>query len=403
MEKSFSRPQSKSIFRLRNIVVAAVIVLAIALSLFFLLRKKPAANTPPTVEIESVKTGNVNVYGDFAGRIRAKQFVEVRARVEGYLEKMLFEEGTYIKKGQTLFIIDPTLYRANVAKARASLNKAEAAMQKAKRDLDRIKPLYEQNAASKLDLDNAVAAYETASADVLVNQAELTSAELTLGYTNVKSPISGYISQRNADVGTLVGPSGKSLLATIVNSDTVQIDFSMTALDYLTSKERNVNLGKIDNNKGWSPYVTITLADGSVYPYKGLVDFADPKVDPETGTFQVRAEMPNPDNALLSGEFTRVKLLMDVRENAIEVPSKAVEIERGGAYVYVVLPDSVVERRFVETGPELENSIIIERGIAPGENIITEGYHKIKHGMKVIPMTAATDSVKTETNKPKGK
>lgn len=371
----------------KNVIILFISLTVIVIGIILLLRKAPPQVSLPVVQVEKVTEDNVEVYGEYAGRIRAKQYVEVRARVEGYLESMLFEEGTYIRKGQTLFVIDPKLYKANVEKAKAQLNKARAVMDKAKRDLERIKPLYEQNAASRLDLDNATASYESAKADVIVYEAEVTQAEMTLGYTTVKSPISGYISERNVDIGTLVGPGGKSLLATVVNSDSVKIDFSMTALDYLSSKERNVNIGKRDTTKNWTPYVTITLADGSTYPYKGLVDFADPKVDPETGTFSVRAEMPNPDKALLPGEFTRVKLLMDIRENAIEVPVKALEIEKGGAFVYVVRPDSIVERRYVETGPEMENSVIIERGIAPGENIITEGYHKVKHGMKVIPVT----------------
>lgn len=377
----------------KNIAIIFALIVILGGTLFFILKKKEVQTTYPTVEIEKVLTDNVKIYGEYAGRIRAKQYVEVRARVEGYLESMSFEEGTYINKGQTLFVIDPKLYKANVEKAKAQLNKARAAMEKAKRDLERIKPLYEQNAASRLDLDNATAAYESAKADVIVYEAEVTQAEMTLSYTSVKSPISGYISERNVDIGTLVGPGGKSLLATVVNSDTVKVDFSMTALDYLTSKERNVSLGVRDTTKGWSPYVTITLADGSVYPYKGMVDFADPKVDPETGTFSVRAEMPNPDKALLPGEFTRVKILMDVRENAIQVPVKSLEIEKGGAYIYIVRPDSIVERRYVETGPETGNSIIIERGVAAGENIITEGYHKVKHGMKVTPVIAPVKTI----------
>ena len=155
---------------------------------------------------------------------------------------------------------------------------------------------------------------------------------MTLGYTTVRSPISGYISERSADIGTLVGPGGQSLLATVVKSDTVRVDFSMTALDYLRSKARNVNLGHKDSTRKWDPYITVTLADDSQYPFRGLVDFADPQVDPRTGTFSVRAEMPNPEHVLLPGQFTKVKLLLDVRENAVVVPSKALVIEKGGAY-----------------------------------------------------------------------
>ncbi len=377
------------------IVVAAAIALGIGL--YFMIKPRPHAEVLPVVGVEPVTTSEVNIYGEYVGRIRAQQFVEVRARVEGYLESMLFAEGTYIKKGQTLFIIDPTLYRARVQKAKAQLNKARAVAQKAERDLNRIRPLYAQNAASQLDLDNAVAAYESATAEVIVSEADLTQAELTLSYTAVQSPISGYISERSADIGTLVGPSGNSLLATVVKSDTVKVDFSMTALDYLKSKSRNVNIGQQDSSRKWQPYVTVTLADGTEYPYRGPVDFADPQVDPKTGTFSVRAEMPNPERVLLPGEFTKVKVLLDVRHDAVTVPSKSVVIEKGGAYIFVVRPDSIVEKRFIETGPETGNNIIVERGLAGGENIVVEGYHKLKHGMKVDPEPIAMIERK-ETN-----
>ena len=369
---------------------------AVAALLIWLLRPQTQQPVYPIVAVEPVTTDNVNIYGEYVGRIRAQQFVEVHARVEGYLEQMLFAEGTHVNKGQTLFVIDPKLYRARANRARAQLNKARAQALKAERDLNRIRPLYEQNAASQLDLDNAIAAYESAAADVKVSEADLTQAEMTLGYTTVRSPISGYISERSADIGTLVGPGGQSLLATVVKSDTVRVDFSMTALDYLRSKARNVNLGHKDSTRKWDPYITVTLADDSQYPFRGLVDFADPQVDPRTGTFSVRAEMPNPEHVLLPGQFTKVKLLLDVRENAVVVPSKALVIEKGGAYLFVVRPDSIVEKRFVETGPELGNSIVIERGLVQGEDIVTEGYHKLSHGMKVQP---AREAVRKETEK----
>ena len=370
-------------------VIAGLVVVTVLLVI--LLRPRPAAVVLPVVAVEPVTTEDVNIYGDYVGRIRAQQFVEIRARVEGYLEKMLFAEGTYIRKGQTLFVIDPRVYRARVDKAKAQLNKARAQALKAKRDLDRIRPLFEQSAASQLELDNATAAYESAVADVAVGEADLTQAQMTLGYTSVQSPIAGYISERNADIGTLVGPSGKSLLATVVKSDTVRVDFSMTALDYLRSKARNVNLGHRDSTRKWDPYITVTLADGSEYPYRGLVDFADPQVHPQTGTFSVRAEMANPDHILLPGQFTKVRLLLDVREDAVVVPSKAIEIEKGGAYIYVVRPDSIVEKRFVETDSEWGNNIVVERGLVRGEDIVVEGYHKLQHGMKVEPVAPRRD------------
>lgn len=371
---------------------ALTAILVIIIAIFIFKRNKPIAEIYPVVATQPVGIDDVKIYGDYVGRIRAQQFVEIHARVEGYLEKMLFDEGTYVKKGQVLFQIDPTIYKARAERAEAQLNKAKAQALKAERDLNRIRPLFELNAASQLDLDNAIANYEGANADVAVCEADMVQAQMTLGYTTVRSPISGYISERNADIGALVGPGSQSLLATIVKSDTVQIDFSMTSLEYLKSKSRNVNLGHTDTTRTWNPYVTITMADGSIYPYKGLVNFADPQIDPKTGTFSVRAEMPNPEHTLLPGQFTRVRLLMDVHENAVVVPTKAIAIESGGAFIYVVRPDSVVEKRFVELGPELKNTTVVERGIAPAEHIVVEGYHKLLHGLKVAPISATAEN-----------
>ena len=377
------------------IVIAAVAIVA-AGGLWWWLRPEPAKPVWPVVEVEPVQTDDIELYGEYVGRIRAQQFVEIRARVEGFLEKMMFEEGTYVRKGQPLFIIDPKLYQARANKARAQLNKDKAMALKAERDLKRIRPLYEQNAASQLDLDNAIASYESATAAVAMSEADLTQTETALSYTTVSSPLSGYISERSVDIGTLVGPNGKSLLATVVKSDTVRVDFSMTGLDYLKSKARNVNLGQRDSSRKWDPYITITLADNTQYPLRGLVDFADPQVDPETGTFSVRAEMANPDRILLPGQITKVRLLLDVRENATVVPTKSIVIEKGGAYVFVIRPDSIAERRMIELGPEVNNRVIVERGVVPGEMIVVEGFHKLTHGDRVDPVPAPEKERATE-------
>ena len=364
--------------------VYTVIGIAVILAVYwFVTREKETEPEAPIVSVTPAQQQDVEIYGEYVGRIRAQQFVEVRARVEGFLEQMLFAEGTHVKKNQVLFVINQDQYRAKVDKASAQLKKDEAQARKTERDLERIRPLYEQNAASQLDLDNAIAAYETAVASVGMSQADLDQAEQELGYTVVRSPIAGQISERHVDLGTLVGTSGKSLLATIVKSDTVLIDFSMTALDYLKSKERNIIIGQKDSTRSWQPTVTITLPDNSVYPYKGLVDFAEPQVDPKTGTFSVRAEMNNPEHVLLPGQFTKVKLLLEVRENATVIPQKALIIEKGGAYIFVMRKDSTAEKRFIELGPEFGNNVVVERGLIPGEIIVDEGYHKLTPGIKM--------------------
>ena len=367
----------KAIF---GIIAAAALA---AGAILVLLRPEHVEEILPVVGIDTVRTRNVEIYGEFPGKIRAQQFVEVRARVEGYLEDMMFAEGTYVKKDQVLFIIDPKQYKAQVDRAEALVTKNKAIALKAERDLARIRPLYEQKAASQLDLDNAIAAYESAKADVQVSEANLTEARLALSYTTVRSPISGYISERHVDIGTLVGLGAQSLLANVVKSDTVLVEFKMTDLDYQKSKARNVNLGQKDTSRHWDPFVTITMADKTQYKYKGLVDFADPRVDAKSGTFSVRAEMPNPDRELLPGQFTNVRVLLDVRENAVAVPTKAITIEKSGSFIYVVKADASVEKRFIQTGPEVENATIVERGLNPNEIIVVEGQHKLSHGTKV--------------------
>lgn len=368
------------------------VLVVVTLSVWLLTRKPDAeSESLPEVTVVMVDTARVDVYGEYDGSIRATQSVEVTARVEGILEKMLFKEGSYVTKGQALFVIDPKLYQAQVDRAKAELDRAKALLNKANRDLARIQPLYSQKAASQLDLDNAEAAVECAEADVEICKVGLLEANVTLGYTRVVAPISGYISESAVDVGALVGPGGRALLATIVRSDTVMVDFSMTSLEYLRSKDRNVNIPCEDNGECLDKlpsYVNITLADGSEYPYRGLVDFADPVVDTQTGTFTVRAEMPNPEGCLLPGERTKVKVLLDVVEGGMTVPAVAVQDNDDGKYVYVVSDDGKVDKRYVSVGKPVGKSIVVKSGLAPGEMVATDKFDILFANEKVIPVNA---------------
>lgn len=355
---------------------------------YFTACKKQQVVNPPVVLVEPVTVDNISIYGDYVGSIRALQNVEVHARVDGYIEKMTFNEGKKVVKGEPLFYINNAQYKAKLERAKAKLERDLAQEAKAKNDLERIKPLFELNAASRLDLDNAIAAYNIAKADVAMAKADLAQSQLEYDYTIVRSPITGYMTERLADIGALVG-SKNSLLARVVKRDTVTVDFKLTALDYLWSQKRNVHLGDVDSTRWWQPTVKVTLADNSVYDEVGIVDFASPQVDPKTGTFGVRAELPNPNQELLPGQFTRVKLLLDVLENVVAVPLKSVSIEKGGAFIYVVRPDSVAEKRFIELAQEQNNKVVVTRGLMKGEQIVVEGYQKLIHGEKVIPKTQA--------------
>ncbi len=365
------------------------VLIVVGLSVWLLMRT-PAPNFEklPEVTVALVDTTRMEVFDEYDGTIRASQSVEVTARVEGILEKMLFKEGSYVTKGQALFIIDPKLYKAQVDRAQAQLDRAKALLDKAKRDLSRIRPLYVQKAASQLDLDNAEAAVECAEADVEICKVDLLEAQITLGYTRVAAPISGFISERMVDVGALVGPGGRSLLATIVRSDTVMVDFSMTSLEYLKSKDRNVNIRCDDGEclDRLPSYVTVLLADGSDYPYQGLVDFADPVVDTTTGTFSVRAEMPNPEGRLLPGEKTKVKVLLDVLQGIMTVPKEAVQSNGNEKYVYVISPEGAVDRRDIVVGGTIGKVTEVKRGLTPGEFVATDKFELLSKDSKVIPI-----------------
>ena len=376
-------------------LLIGVLVVA-GLSVWLLLcRPASSPDSIPEVGVAVADTSRLDVYEEFEGSIRARQSVEVTARVEGILEKMLFREGSYVEKGQTLFVIDPRLYQAHVDRAHAQLDRAKALKNKADRDLSRIRPLYNQKAASQLDLDNAEAAVECAEAEVEICRVDLLEAQVTLGYTRVAAPISGYISERMVDVGALVGPGGKSLLATIVRSDTVMVDFSMTSLEYFKSRDRHVNFCCEEDEECLDKLpscVSITLADGSVYPYKGLVDFADPMVDTATGTVSVRAEMPNPDGLLLPGEKTKVKVLVDVLEGVMTVPLVAVRGERGSYYVYVVSADGIVTKRPVAVGSKSGRWIAVKDGLAPGEMVAVDEFEALAKAKVVKPVGVPADS-----------
>lgn len=367
--------------------------LSIYITVLLLYSCKTELEAPPIVIVEKPTTENIYIHGDYVGQLTAKKKVEVRARVDGFLENMLFKEGKLVEEGELLFTIDPSQYEARVNRANAQLAQAKAATAKAERDVKRLKPLYEQNAASQLDLDNAIAALEKEKANIMMYEAELQQAQLELSFTKVRSPLSGYIGERQVDIGTLVGSKGASLLTSVFQTDTVFVHFHMTALDYLKSKNYNVDLTSADTlHRGFKPTVSVTKADRTEYPLKGIVDFTNPQVDSKTGTFTLRAEIPNPDRELLPGQFTRVKVLLNVIEDALLVPKKSIIVEKGGEFVYVMRPDSTIEKRYIQTGDELKTSVVVIRGLLANELLVTEGIHKLDHGIKIQP-TAPGDSV----------
>lgn len=344
-------------------------------------------NNTLTVSVEKVQNTETETYGEYDGDIRAYRNIEIHARVEGFLENITFNEGKKVRKGEPLFYINSDLYKAKVEKAKAQLEKDKAQKVKAEQYLERIKPVYEQNAASEVELENAQAALNVAKAAVTMSQADLDQAQLQLSYTVIYSPITGYISERYVDIGSLVG-GARTLLATVIDRDTVEVHFSMTPLEYLKCERLNIHLGETDSTRSWQPLVTVTLADNSVFKEKGIVDFAAPQVNPETGKFEVRAKLANPNQDLLPGQKTKVKLLMNVRDDVAFIPQEAISSDQSGKFVYIVRSDNTVEKRYIETGEEeKDNRVSIIKGLSSNDVLITENIKElsIKQEEKVNP------------------
>lgn len=348
---------------------------------------------PPEVIVKTVKRETVPVYGNYIGVTKASLDVEVRARITGYVEKVEFVEGSWVDSGQILYLIDDKPYIAKRKQVLAQLEKDKAAYEKAKRDVIRLKPLYEQDAASQLDYDTALSTQEQARASVMSSQANLDEVDLELSYTKVKAPISGMIGGSQADIGALVGSGGISLLTTVQQIDPIYVTFNMSSLDYLNARRRMRTLLEKrkaeEEGKALEGFVRITLPDDSEYRYWGDVSFTDPKVNPKTGTFKVRAVLPNPDSELLPGQYTSARIRLSEFADAVVIEEEAIRVEQGGLYVMVVMPDNTVEHRFVLVKHYGEQGMVIESGLHEGERIIVEGQHRTRHGQLVVPLTHA--------------
>lgn len=363
------------------------------------------APEPPVEEvvITTVKQLDVPIYGNYVARTDASLDVEVRARITGFVESVEFVEGSFVNEGDLLYKIDDRPYKAKLNRVKAAMEKDSAALAKAQRDVTRLKPLYEQDAASQLDYDNAISTQEQAQASLAATQAELDEAKLELAYTRITAPISGMVGSSEADLGALVGTSGISLLTTIQQIDPIYVNFNMSALDYLNAKRRMTTIiDKLEaeqKGKALEGFVRISLPDGSEYRYWGDVSFTDPKISPKTGTFKVRAVLPNPQSELLPGQYTKARIKLDEISNVIVVPEEATQVEQGGIYVMVVLGNNTIERRFVVVEHYGEEGIVISGGLSANEQVVIKGLHRIRHGQKVAPLTQAQFDKQQQANR----
>jgi len=385
---------------------------------------------PPTVVIASVVQKTVPIYSEYVGQTKADNTVELRARVEGVLQRVYFREGTAVRKGQLLFTIDKRPYeaalqsakamaakavsdlaqaqqRTDVIQAQAQLAEAEAVFVRADQDVRRLTPLAKEKAVTEQDLDSAVAQQKSAKASVDARKANLTNLEaavkytieraraevsaanarviqtqLDLSYCDIHSPISGIIGFLQVDEGNLVGRGDATLLATVSASDPLLVDFNVSEIEYLKLTDP-ATVGK----RAGALRFDLLLSDESVHSHQGTFRVLDRTVDPTTGTLKVEATFPNPGSYLRPGQFARLRVAVAERENAILVPQRAIQELQGAKTVLVVDDKNMVSVRSIKLGDKADKDVVVLDGLQPGDRVIVEGMQKVRPGSQVNPST----------------
>jgi membrane fusion protein (multidrug efflux system) len=388
----------------------------------------PAAAAATPVVVVEIQPADVPIFAEFSAQTYARDMVEVRGRVDGYLERWLFRPGSEVRAGDVLYVLDLRPYEASVQQARANLKQGEADLDfarrqvsllqaqanlasaqanlvKAQQDYERLKPLVAADAASKQDLDAAVAALSAGEAGVRALQASVEqatistktqidstlakteslkaavqTAELNLQYGTIRAPISGRIGDTLIPVGGLVNPNSAQPLTTIVPLDPIWVRFKVTESEYLSWAKRG------QRTLGGDLPLRLILADNSEFPSKGKIADSLNQVDPKTGTLELQASFPNPQRRLLPGQFGRIRVQVDERKNALLVPQRAVQQLQNLQTVYAVGPDNKVQARPVTTAERVGDQWVIDQGLRPGDRVIVEGQLRVRPGALVQPM-----------------
>jgi membrane fusion protein (multidrug efflux system) len=343
---------------------------------------------PPEVYVASVQQKDVPIFLELVGQTRGSQDVEIRARVEGYLDKVAFTEGSYVRTGDLLYQIDPKPLEAALANAKANLATAQARLDKTVTDVNRLTPLAKQQAVSQQELDNALSARDAAKAMVDAQKAAVDTAQLDLGYTKITSPIDGMVGTTQVKAGNLVGRGESTLLTTVSQTDPILFRAGISEAEYLRIAKQVAATGRTSRGAE----IELLLADGTVHAQKGRVDAIERAVDPTTGTLAVQFAFPNPQRVVRPGQYGRARFVLETKTGALLVPQRAVTELQNLYSVAVVGAGDKVEFRNVKVGPRVEDLWVIEDGLKPGEKVVVEGLQKVRDGATVSPKAAASPS-----------
>ena len=344
----------------------------------------PQSDAPrpvPEVAVHTLQAESLTLSRDLAGRVNPSKVAEVRPQVDGLVRELLFEEGTTVEPGQPLYRLDDAVYRADLAAARANVARAEAALATAKRNAARGEELIGRRAISQQDYDNLVSMQQQAEAERLAMRAELQRAEVTLDRATIKAPIGGRIGRSAVTAGALVSAGQGDPLAVIQQLDPVYVEVSQSSSEFLALR-RELADGSL-TPEGDLP-VPIRMEDGSAHAQPGRLAFAEASVDPATGSYTLRVVVPNPDALLLPGMYVRAEIGRGVRQEALQVPQRAIQRDpKGHSFALVVGADGMVERRDVQLGAARGDAWLVESGLSAGERVIVEGLQKARPGASV--------------------
>ncbi|HEX6889891.1 MAG TPA: efflux RND transporter periplasmic adaptor subunit [Chryseolinea sp.] len=343
-------------------------------------KNKETVTLPPVkVNVVKATVNDVPVYEEFVAQVYGQSDVDIRSRVEGWVTSVNFKEGSAVKKGALLYIIDDVQYQTRVDREGSELARAKTELVRTQNELGRVKPLTELNALSKKDLDNAQAAYDAAQAEVKASEASLQNARIELGYTRVLAPFDGVVGISNVRVGDYVSRAGTtSVLTTISSIKGVRVRFQISEREYLRIAQMSTEeLASARKN------VQLIMADGSLYPEKGEVNFADREIDPKTGTLTIEASFPNPTGLLRPGLFVKTRVLLSTYPNAVLVPQRAVFQLQNLAQVFTVTDSSTLKVNIVETGPKVGDAWIIKKGLNAGDKVAVIGTASLTPNSKV--------------------
>ncbi|CCD28882.1 Efflux transporter, RND family, MFP subunit precursor (Component of acridine efflux pump, multidrug efflux system) [Candidatus Glomeribacter gigasporarum BEG34] len=367
--------------------------IAVAATLALSACKKPPSAPPPQVPEVGVlilAPRAITVETELSGRTAASLIAEIRARVDGIVEKRTFTEGGEVKAGQSLYTIDQAAYQAKLDSARASLAKAEAALASARAQAERYTPLVAAGAVSRQEYDNTVAARDQAAAEVAAAQAAVKAAQINLGYTRVHAPIRGQISRSYVTPGAYVQAGAATLLATIQQIDPIEVDLTQSSAERLRLR-REMDAGRLQTDRAGAVRVNLTLEDGSRYPHTGTLQFSDTMIDLDTSTLHVRARFPNPDRLLLPGMFVRAQIRQGNNPNALLIPQNSVTFDpKGEATVLVVGKDGKAALRSIKVTQTFEGHWIVSEGVQAGERVVVQGAQQgMLHITPGMPVKAA--------------